>query len=1002
MQTVAAITQQVIVEFVVEDSQVETAAKKLQDTGKIDSQLANSFKATTAEINKQAQAVRNISVPFAPLKKNFEDTAKSAKNFTAFMEGFAEGIMDELNKAGITLEEFMQKLIQGPKDAEAPTENLKSRLKQLTQQIAAMKLANQDNNAQFFALVKEAGEIKDALEDASAEIKNFASDSQLIDNILGSFQALAGGIAAAQGAVGLFSDDNEALQKTLLKVNSALALAQGIQQVTNALQKEGALTLLAVNIQQRIKNAQQIIDNALTSESIIVRAGATIAQKALNAAMAANPIGIVIVGLTTLITLLEVFGSRAANAAQQTNALNAELKDGVKAFEGRADFIRQLSQSNINALQNEGAVASRIAKQEVTNQDLLVDAIKERITKLSELQKRTGDADLEQKKQLQDELLKLNDQLLSEQLKRNDLFFKAQKVQREEDLKSTIAITEARLLKASEGSETQLKLQKQLLNARTALELNADGLLESQRNDIIVKSNKERLELEADYQKRKLDLQGKQIETQLVNVEEGSQKELNLKLKQLKIEAEAEATSTKLSEDEKKVIRSKAFEEQLKLQRLFNERIRKEAIEAQISLNTAQIDQLKTNDEDKLLLQISNIELAAQLEIDAAKNNAAKIKEITSKRDADILATKKQFLESQLDFEISLEDARRGSELRALQRTSQDQRKSFDVRKAALIQISNIEIAEVDKRLAVLEDEKNKKLISEKDYQLKYAQLQDQKKKISEDTEQGITELTKQQNQLRLQTTIQAFQAIGNGASQLSQALTENNNLRISEEKDKVKALLDAGAITEKEANNRNKRIEAEERRLNREAAQRDKAIGIFQAVINTADAVTKALASAPPPFNVILAGIAGALGAVQIGVIANRPLPKLRKGKNRWSAFEGLAEVGEAGTELVEKDSKKYLVDKSTVMYIGKKDIVYTPEETNKILMPQPDKRALNHNTAVKEKEFDYDKMAEAIAGKITNQHTNINIDEDGFHVSVDDGISRKNYMDRRYSSKT
>jgi hypothetical protein len=47
------------------------------------------------------------------------------------------------------------------------------------------------------------------------------------------------------------------------------------------------------------------------------------------------------------------------------------------------------------------------------------------------------------------------------------------------------------------------------------------------------------------------------------------------------------------------------------------------------------------------------------------------------------------------------------------------------------------------------------------------------------------------------------------------------------------------------------------------------KAAGIAQATINTAQGVTKALASSPPPFNLILAGITGAAGLVQINKIA-------------------------------------------------------------------------------------------------------------------------------------
>jgi hypothetical protein len=58
-----------------------------------------------------------------------------------------------------------------------------------------------------------------------------------------------------------------------------------------------------------------------------------------------------------------------------------------------------------------------------------------------------------------------------------------------------------------------------------------------------------------------------------------------------------------------------------------------------------------------------------------------------------------------------------------------------------------------------------------------------------------------------------------------------------------------------------------------REAAMQafrvNKAAKLAEAVINTAAAVTQALASAPPPFNLVNAGLAGAAGGIQVAAIA-------------------------------------------------------------------------------------------------------------------------------------
>jgi hypothetical protein len=68
-------------------------------------------------------------------------------------------------------------------------------------------------------------------------------------------------------------------------------------------------------------------------------------------------------------------------------------------------------------------------------------------------------------------------------------------------------------------------------------------------------------------------------------------------------------------------------------------------------------------------------------------------------------------------------------------------------------------------------------------------------------------------------------------------------------------------------------------RQILRDQAENAKAFAIMQAVIQTAMGITQALGSAPPPASFILAAITGALGAVQIGIIASEPIPQFAKG---------------------------------------------------------------------------------------------------------------------------
>lgn len=90
------------------------------------------------------------------------------------------------------------------------------------------------------------------------------------------------------------------------------------------------------------------------------------------------------------------------------------------------------------------------------------------------------------------------------------------------------------------------------------------------------------------------------------------------------------------------------------------------------------------------------------------------------------------------------------------------------------------------------------------------------------------------------------------------------------------------------------------------------KAAAIATATIDTSVAVTKALASAPPPFNFLLAGLVGAAGAAQIAKISGVPL---EKGGVVDGSQDGIqATIGEKG----KKEAVLPLTDSRAMRDIG------------------------------------------------------------------------------------
>lgn len=932
-------TQQLIVELILDDSQLQPAIDQLEQAGAIDAKLASGFRQTTAEINKQAQAIKADAAATAPLKKNLEDINKATKNVSqSFMQGFQEGVIDTLKEAGVSVREFTDALATGATEVSAPTESLRQRLKNLTTQIAELKLSGQDNTEQFTELVIEAGRVKDAIADAGQEIQNVASDTGTFDGIISGLQGVTGAAQIAQGFTALFGDESEELQKTLLKVNAVMAIGQGLQQVQNVLQKESAASRLLDNIQAKAQIVTQKLYTLVTGQ-------ATAATTAFKVALATTGVGLLVVGILALVQALN----------EQDDALenvNSGLERNRALLEADTASVERRTEISIAQAQAAGKAES--------------DVIKIR-----------GKSLLQQRQLLQES----NKGLLEQQnslesgteawFKLNDAIDKNNEAIKNIDTKLVVE---------------NLNLQKQLTEeAKKAAE---DA----------TKAAEERAAKAREARLRELNDQLAFLERQLLNAEEGGEEELRIKQRIVAAKARIDLEGENLTKNQRKIIQEKSVKEQIELERDRNKKLTAEAIAGQISLNNAVLSSIKTSDEDRLLLQISNIELAAQTEINAAEQNANKIKEIIAKRDAEIAVLRKNFIEDQAQKEIDLLITTEGANNRSLQRIAADEKQSVRTKITAIQQLANFDLDVLDRREKALEDQLAKGLISEQDYNIKYAQLQDEKAKFSEETEKKITgihqteaEKRKQINEQLIQSAIEVSQQVVDILGQLGDLQTERDEQRLEGERARVQELLESGAITEKEAIARNKRIDAEEKKLKREQAQRDKNIAIFNAVINTAAAVTKALP------NLILAGIAAALGAAQIAIIAARPIPKFKGGKK--NRYTGPGIIGEDGAEIFEHDGKRYVAHKETLVWLGKDDKVYTPQETKRML-PRVDRELLKPQYAETfiGNDIDYDALGKAVGKHV--KVPGVTVDENGFKVWQQEGLSRTNYMNKYYSS--
>jgi len=140
------------------------------------------------------------------------------------------------------------------KQAEASVGSFKKQLKEANNELLNMTSQFGEASIEAVNAAKKVAGLKDAIGDAKALADTFNPDKKFVA-LGGALQGATAGFSALQGAMGLFGDENKDLEKTLLKVQSAMALQQGISGLYEARDAFGLLKDGAVRAFQAIKGA---------------------------------------------------------------------------------------------------------------------------------------------------------------------------------------------------------------------------------------------------------------------------------------------------------------------------------------------------------------------------------------------------------------------------------------------------------------------------------------------------------------------------------------------------------------------------------------------------------------------------------------------------------------------------------------------------------------------------------------------------------------------------
>lgn len=287
---------------------------------------------------------------------------------------------------------------------DADVKPLKKQLREATLELQSARQRFGDLSDEAIEAAKKVAGIKDSIEAANEQVALFDPGKR--------FQALttaastaAGAVGAVQGAMGLFGAESEDVQKALLKVQSAMALSQGLSQladlskVTEELKSsfKGLIGTTSQKVAATTSDTAATVANTTATQSQAVATNASslaskaaaISMKVLRGALISLGIPALVLGLVSLVqnfgaikdailnTLpgLKGFADTVGNLVQQvtdffgiTSKANRELDSLTKGTAARNESIEM----QIKLLSAQGGKEKEIfeLKKKQTTQEL--------------------------------------------------------------------------------------------------------------------------------------------------------------------------------------------------------------------------------------------------------------------------------------------------------------------------------------------------------------------------------------------------------------------------------------------------------------------------------------------------------------------------------------------------------------------------------------------------------------------------------------------------------
>lgn len=241
--------------------------------------------------------------------------------------------------------------------AEQSMGSFKKQLREATQDLHRTTAEFGETSKEAAAAAKRVAELRDNIGDANSLVAAFNPDRKFV--AFGqAVQGVVGGFTALQGAMGLIGVESENVQKQLLKVQSALALTQGLDNIRDSI--------------QGFKNLATVVGTQLTK-----------AFSTLKGAIISSGIGALVIAVGVLIANFDKLSNAINGVDQQTKDL---AESSAKLAEAEEKKLKAITEQD-NILKLQGKTEKQILNLKIAQTDEVIAAREQQLLAQEELAK---------------------------------------------------------------------------------------------------------------------------------------------------------------------------------------------------------------------------------------------------------------------------------------------------------------------------------------------------------------------------------------------------------------------------------------------------------------------------------------------------------------------------------------------------------------------------------------------------------------------------------------